>query len=231
MTFWVYKVRYDSGAAPHVGKGLLSLAICKPGIRKGAVAGDVIFGFAGRSRPANRGERLIYVARVTEKLAKPGEYYERPEYRDRWDCIYERHGEYLEWRLGSLFHKHGSGAAADLGPAPEYPRAIVLLSDDFRYLGADGTMEYAARWPKLGRFIHELGIGQRRIDPASRAGRMLFELQQELWRSSRPGGGALPTEPQLRPPAWAAGGTLESAVGRGSGCAPARRIPSADLRE
>jgi hypothetical protein len=87
MTFWVYKLTYDTGAAPHVRDGLLSLAICKPKIRLGAVPGDVIFGFGGRSRRAIRGERLIYAAQVTSKLAAPGEYYEQPQYRGRWHCI------------------------------------------------------------------------------------------------------------------------------------------------
>jgi hypothetical protein len=68
MTSWVYKLTYDTGAAPHVQNGLLSLAICKPKIRLGAVPGDVIFGFGGRSFPVIRGARLIYVAQVTSKL-------------------------------------------------------------------------------------------------------------------------------------------------------------------
>src|SRR6266542_982399 len=139
MTFWVYKLTYDTGAAPHVRDGLLSLAICKPKIRLGAAPGEVIFGFGGRSRPVTRGERLIYVARVTSRLAAPGGYYERPQYRRRWDCIYDHRGGRLVWRPGSLFHQNGSSADRDIGPAPVYPRAVVLLSDEFRYLGSEGT--------------------------------------------------------------------------------------------
>jgi hypothetical protein len=202
MTFWVYKLTYDTGAAPHVRDGLLSLAICKPRIRAGAARGDVIFGFAGRSRAVNRGERLIYIAEVTDKLETPGEYYERAEYRDRWDCIYARRGERLVWRPGSLFHRDGSSADTDLGPAPMYPRAVVLISNEFRYMGAEGTMEYARRWPNLGTLVHERGIGELQVEPDSPTGRMLSALRQEIWRTRSADRHGAPTEPALGPPGW-----------------------------
>jgi hypothetical protein len=64
---------WDSGGAPCVQKGLLSLAICKPMIRSSARCGDFILGFAANSlRPSDN--RLIYAARVTRKLCN-GEYY------------------------------------------------------------------------------------------------------------------------------------------------------------
>ncbi len=139
MTYWVYKLTYDCGTAPHVRDGLLSLAICKPRIREGAAVGDVLFGFSGRSRKVNRGERLIYVAEVTEKLAVPGEYYERPEFRHRWDCIYERKGERLAWRAGSLTHEGEECRPRDLGPAPSSCSAT-----------SSGTSAPRARWTTRG---------------------------------------------------------------------------------
>lgn len=221
MAFWVYKLTYDEGAAPHVRKGLLSLAICKPRIRTAAVRGDVIFGFAGRSRPVNRGERLIYIAEVTDKLDKPGEYYERHEYQDRWDCIYKRHDGRLVWRRGSLFHRDGSSFDTDLGPAPLYPRAIVLLSRRFRYMGAEGTMDYVRRWPDLGTLVHERGIGELRIEPDSRVGRMLSELREEVWRTRAPDHHGPPTHPAAGPPAWATVGEVQARAGQHE-CAPSR---------
>jgi Nucleotide modification associated domain 2 len=69
---YFYKLTADNGGAPCVRHGLLSLAICKPMIRKTAEEGDLTFGFAANS--LHRDNRLLYVARVTKKLAD-GEYY------------------------------------------------------------------------------------------------------------------------------------------------------------
>lgn len=46
---YFYKLVADNGGAPCVENGLLSLAICKPMIRKTAKEGDLILGFAGNS--------------------------------------------------------------------------------------------------------------------------------------------------------------------------------------
>src|SRR3990172_541148 len=226
MTYWVYKLTYDTGAAPHVRDSLLSLAICKPRIRKGAAVGDVIFGFSGRSRRTNGGERLIYVAEVTVKLTKPGEYYERPEFRDRWDCIYERVGESLVWRPGSLFHKDGSSAAKDIGPGPDHARAIVLLSREFRYLGADGTMDYVGRWPNLATFVHERGIGEREVEPESDMGRMLSALKRDLWRTRPAGQIGLPTEPESGQPSWSSTGGGRKSTTSSQSCSAHAKQPT-----
>lgn len=226
MRYWVYKLTYDCGTAPHVRDGLLSLAICKPRIREDAAVGDVLFGFSGRSRKVNRGERLIYVAHVTEKLAIPGEYYERPEFRNRWDCIYERKGERLVWRAGSLTHEGEECRPRDLGPAPRYPRAIVLLSDEFRYLGTEGTMDYAGRWPDLATFVHELGIGQRDVEPESSVGHKLTELRRELWRNRAASEVGASTEAPAHGPAWTVAPAQAGAPPAAKSCSPAQRAPT-----
>lgn len=64
--FFFYKLTVDNDGAPCVVDGLLSLAICKPMIRRTAFPGDLIFGFAANSLHADN--RLIYIARVTEKI-------------------------------------------------------------------------------------------------------------------------------------------------------------------
>ena len=61
---YVYKIVADNGGAPCVRNNLLSLAICKPKIRRTAGKGSFIFGFGGKEYK----ERLIYIARVTAKL-------------------------------------------------------------------------------------------------------------------------------------------------------------------
>jgi len=73
---YIYKMVADSGGAPCVAAGLLSLAICKPMIRKSAEKGSLIFGFGGKAY----GERLLYIACVTQK-SENGEYYQEHAYQ------------------------------------------------------------------------------------------------------------------------------------------------------
>ena len=92
---YFYKLTVDDGGAPCVQDGLLSLAICKPMIRAGAELGDLIFGFAANS--LHHDNRLIYIARVTGKVAK-GDYYTDPRFARRADCIYARRGDEFRCR-------------------------------------------------------------------------------------------------------------------------------------
>ena len=159
MRLYVYKCICDDGGAPCIDGGRLSLTICKPRIRSRAQAGDLIFAFGSNYQtPANR---LIYVARVTQRI-DGGEYYARREFRSRGDCIYRRGrgGVYVR-RHAARFHTEADHRPRDLGPAPEYPRAIALVSDDFRYFGAAGTDDWKAMAPKLRRVVESLGQGHR----------------------------------------------------------------------
>src|SRR5882762_4837638 len=80
---YVYKIVVDSGGAPCVWNNVLSLAICKPKIRKNAAKGSLVFGFGGKDYE----ERLIYIAKVTMKLEDTA-YYRQRKYARRPDCIY-----------------------------------------------------------------------------------------------------------------------------------------------
>jgi len=85
---FVYKLTHDNGAAPCVdGAELLTLAICKPLIRKTARVGVLIFRFAANS--LSRDNRLIYIARVTA-VELDGDYYDKVMYEHRPDRIYIR---------------------------------------------------------------------------------------------------------------------------------------------
>ncbi len=129
---FVYKLTVDSGGAPCVHGGLLSLAICKPRIRVAAQVGDWILGFGARSVEELRG-RLIYVARVNAVI-EGREYYGSRAYVGRPDCIYSHDGADYAYREGSRFHGPDD-LDHDLGPAPLHERARVLLSREFVYFG------------------------------------------------------------------------------------------------
>jgi hypothetical protein len=174
---YFYKLTADNGGAPCLRYGLLSLAICKPMIRKTARKGDLVFGFAANS--LHRDNRLIYVARITKKLCG-GEYYKNSRYSGRRDCIYQLSGTRFVWKKNSMYHGPEE-VHHDLGQHPDYPRANVLLSRDFRYFGREGAAQYKSRFPLVREAVQRLGRGAR-VRHNEELRRELIAMADWLWR-------------------------------------------------
>ncbi len=191
MRVFFYKMTNDSGAAPCVQRGLLSLAICKPMIRTSAQQDDVVFGFAANALHLDN--RLIYIARVTE-VVRDGRYYEDTRFARRIDRIYQRRGGAFERRKDALFHARPGDLVHDLGRAPRYPRAVVLLSTDFRYFGGAGTAGYKLRFPALKRVIEGLKQGHR-LHHSEALQQQLLALKDETWAAHRARCLGRPTSP------------------------------------
>ena len=177
---YFYKLTVDAGAAPCVKSGMLSLAICKPTLRSSAGVDDLIFGFTANSLDTRN--RLIYAARVTKKLAN-GEYYEADDYKSRHDCIYTFLSGGYKRRRNAKFHEKPSDLTHDLGSHPEYARANVLLSTDFRYYGVNGTDEYKSRYELIRTAVESLGRGQR-VNLAPELRGQFLAMKKWLWRKS-----------------------------------------------
>lgn len=175
---YFYKLTVDAGAAPCVDRSMLSLAICKPMMRSSAEVDDLIFGFTANSLdPRNR---LIYVARITKKLLN-GEYYEGDRFTSRHDCIYTSQlGRYVR-RGNAKVHDKPSDLTHDLGSYPEYGRANVLLSTDFRYFGARGSDEYKLKYKFIRNAVESLGRGQR-VNLSPQLREQFLALKKWLWR-------------------------------------------------
>jgi hypothetical protein len=167
----------DNGGAPCVWNNLLSLAICKPKIRKTAEKGSVIFGFGGKEYE----ERLIYIARVTGRL-EGGAYYRRRRYARRPDCIYRVENRRPVRKSSAKYHVNSDQSKKDVGL--RFEKAFVLLSNDFRYFGGKGTEDYKRRYPKIARLIEDLTQGHRRHHSATLRGE-LMALKAEIWRKYR----------------------------------------------
>ncbi len=161
MKIYLYKVKHDTGAAPCIYKGLLSLGICKPCIRSSCEPPNSWI--VGVGAKTTIGERLIYVSRVTEKLTG-GEYYKKQKYSDRPDCIYQWDKEKEDFfvKKNAKYHKDGSGIGGDLGEKEKgYLKANVLLSNEFVYYGEKGTEEYKRKYPLIKELVEELTQGHR----------------------------------------------------------------------
>lgn len=182
--YYFYKMTVDNRGAPCVQSRLLSLAICKPEIRRCAQAGDWIFGFGanyfqtdGHSFPGNP---LVFAARVTGK-ADGAAYYTNPAYSERRDCIYELRAGRFARRVDALYHDRPGDLPHDLGEYPHYPKSTVLLSDDFRYFPNGGMLDYKARVPPMADAIANVHRGHRVAHPGTQLATYFDELRRWLW--------------------------------------------------
>ena len=176
---YVYKIVTDNGGAPCVWRGLLSLALCKPKIRKFAKKGDLVFGFGGKAYNG----KLIYIAEVTEK-PPVGDYYRLSRFTTRPDCIYKEVVGRSKRRKGARFHAGSDERATDVGA--HFEKAHVLLSREFRYLGGLGNTDYASNpaFAEVKRLVKEMTRGHRvKHSPCLRE--QLLELKKRMWREHR----------------------------------------------
>ncbi len=183
---YVYKIVVDSGGAPCVRNNLLSLALCKPKIRKTAGKGSFVFGFGGKDYE----ERLIYIARVTDKLEGTA-YYRQGKYARRPDCIYRVENGRPVRKASAEYHRDSDHRKKYVGL--HFQRAYVLLSKDFRYLGRKGTDDYKKSYPQIARLIEDLTRGHRRHHSV-KLRKELMALKAEIWRKYRRKKVGLPTE-------------------------------------
>ncbi|NQE64535.1 hypothetical protein E1H18_4791 [Caulobacter sp. RHG1] len=87
---WRYVLAADNGMAPCVHGGVLSLACCKPGIRKSAQRGDWVIGFM----PKSYGRGLVAWAGEVDEVVKLGAY--QKSHARRPDAIYRLDGHTTE---------------------------------------------------------------------------------------------------------------------------------------
>jgi len=154
---YVYKLRTENGSAPAVFRSQLSLAICKPKIRATADVGDWIIGVAGKDlRP---GAPLIYVAQVTDVIEN-GLYYLTKRYLRRPDNIYKWRNARLKLMPPPQVHDE-SDESRDIGTAPLYKGARVLLSQRYRYFGRSASDWYAGVSPVAHQLAQAVGRGHR----------------------------------------------------------------------
>lgn len=177
---YFYKLTVDNGGAPCIRNGLLSLAICKPLLRRTAKRGDLIFGFAANS--LHRDNRLLYVARITDE-ARGGQYFVERRFANRADCVYRLRNGRFSWRHGAQHHGQRD-IPRDLGRHPDYPRANVLLSKDFRYFGANGRADFKDHFPWIEKAVERLGRGHR-VQHDKRLREEFNRLKEWIWRKTR----------------------------------------------
>jgi hypothetical protein len=173
--------------APAPGEDpLLTLAICKPAIRRTAQPGDRILGITSRALEKSDVYPLlsvIYAAIVNEGLNAREYFNPQSTFAARPDCIYEFHRQNgTASHIGrTRLHRGEEHILKDLGRYPYYRNGRVLMAREFRYFGAD-AVKIPARLHLLRTAAESLGQGHRvytEHDPEARELDALFQL---LWK-------------------------------------------------
>lgn len=137
-----YIVARDYGFAPNPFYGVLTLATCKPGIRKNAIVGDFIIGNANSSH----GNKLVYMAKVSEVITFD-QYWNDKRFECKkpvmngslkklyGDNIYH-HGDDGKWVQEDSHHANNDGSINEYNLKKDTGTTDrVLICDDFVYLG------------------------------------------------------------------------------------------------
>jgi hypothetical protein len=133
----------------------------------------MVFGFGGK----DYGERLIYIAEVTGK-PPVGEYYRDPCFAKRRDCIYEDKDGVPERKRSARHHFLTDERKRDVGM--KFENAFVLLSENFRYFGGNGTDSYKQEFPSVKILIEGLKRGHR-VNHTSQLRNELMALKDRAW--------------------------------------------------
>jgi hypothetical protein len=212
---YLYKLTSDRGGAPSAPpparsqNPLLTLAICKPAIRRTAEAGDRIVGLTSRALEQSDGyppASVIYAAVVEEGIDAREYFAVRGQFQARPDCIYRFHrmngaaADGTPVEAGTITHRRKSRLHAapehllrDLGRYPFYRNGRVLTATDFRYFGSEAVI-VPPRLSLLREAAETLGQGHRVYDSRlADDAAMLHQLDllfKQLWK--------LPTRYTLR---------------------------------
>jgi hypothetical protein len=189
---YLYKLTSDRGGAPcaippAAGEApLLTLAICKPAIRRTAQPGDRILGITSHALADAEGYPLcavIYACVVTEGIEARDYFASASPFGARPDCIYEFHqqnGRAAHTGRSGL-HRGEANLLKDLGRYPLYRNGRVLLARDFRYFGP-GAVLIPARLPLLRTAAESLGQGHRVYRDETPESREADALFRHMWK-------------------------------------------------
>ncbi|WP_105435886.1 hypothetical protein [Neorhizobium tomejilense] len=150
MALFAYVTRWDHGFAPNPFFGVLTLATCKPDIRKKAAVGDWIVGTGSAERKMNG--RAIFAMRVTE-MTNFDDYWRDERFRAKkpvvegsyklrfGDNIYHRVDRAGAWIQADSRHSKDNAVANEKNLNRDTNKTDrVLLSDDFIYWGDQAPM-------------------------------------------------------------------------------------------
>jgi len=141
----------DNNHAPHVSRGLLSLANCVWMVRERAREGDWLVGLTSVKANPDRKRRISYIARVDEKVTRQ-EYWKRFSRIAAVDSRSKtaRQDNYYEPRTCAPFYSQNVNPYHDLDDVWKDLRSqYVLLSRTFRDFGPNTQTRIPVHWAMI----------------------------------------------------------------------------------
>lgn len=150
--FYRYVLAVDNGTAPCPKNGILTLATCKPRVRRGAGVGDFVAGFAPSPFPKHM---LAYAGRVAEVVEWP-DYTAQYAFPKRDDAVYAFMPDGEVRRLRPGYHETDEDLARDLsGPV------LVFDPDETWYFGqSPQQLPRHLQWCSIGGKGSGFGRGE-----------------------------------------------------------------------
>ncbi|HYN45407.1 MAG TPA: hypothetical protein VES64_01810 [Allosphingosinicella sp.] len=155
MRVYRYILTSDTGMAPSIDNGLVSLATCKPVIRRCAGPGDWVIGFLASPAPSGM---VAWAGRVSRSLSVGS--YER-EFRGRSDAVYRERADGSFRRLRKDYHAQPGEMEKDVsGPVLLFDSTSTWYFGDHPQMLPDSLSHLAAQGQ--GHRVNGVGSG----DPA-----------------------------------------------------------------
>lgn len=144
MDLYSYVLRHDDGFAPNPFHNALTLATCKPVIRRKAKVGDYVIGTG--SKPRNDKGNLMYIMQVNEVLSME-DYAKDSRFANKipnmnsnrvmqsGDNIYEFDEDMTNQR--DSLHRKLDGSVSEKDKIRDMSGKSVLISNNFVYFGDD----------------------------------------------------------------------------------------------
>lgn len=177
-----YKISYDTGFAPNPFHNVLSLATCKPGIRKSKKEGDWIAGFSSKALVYNynksksnpkktfKGEELIFLMKI-DKIINYKEYWESDEYgikKYSKDSLIQKTGDNIykptiNFNMGSIdlcssYEQIENCNHKEVNKSRDVSGKYVLISNTFYYFGINSILLDSSIAPKIPKTQSYYGI-------------------------------------------------------------------------